>query len=64
MRIALLLLITLLPALPAWAQGGSPIRVGFASAISGPSAITGEGVIWGGTMIVEEFNARGGIMGR
>ena len=64
MRIALLVLITLLAALPAWAQGGSPIRVGFASAISGPSAITGEGVIWGGTMIVEEFNARGGIMGR
>src|SRR5437867_11241616 len=64
MRVALLLLITLLPALPAWAQGTSPIRVGFASAMSGPSAITGEGVVWGGTMIVEEINAKGGILGR
>src|SRR5207244_11996651 len=32
--------------------------------MSGPSAITGEGVVWGATMIVEETNAKGGIMGR
>ena len=63
MRIMLALLMTALVALPAWAQG-PPIRVGFASAISGPSAITGEGVVWGGTMAVEEINAKGGIMGR
>jgi branched-chain amino acid transport system substrate-binding protein len=61
MRISLALLLTALAALPAWAQ---PIRVGFASAMSGPSAITGEGVMWGATMAVEEINARGGIMGR
>lgn len=64
MRIVFALLLTVLAVVPAWAQGGPPIRVGFASAISGPSAITGEGVVWGGTMIVDEINAKGGIMGR
>jgi branched-chain amino acid transport system substrate-binding protein len=61
MRILLALLMTALTTLPVWAQ---PIRVGFASAMSGPSAITGEGVMWGATMAVEEINAKGGIMGR
>src|SRR6266581_8641934 len=61
MRIILALLMTVVAAAPAWAQ---PVRVGFASAMSGPSAITGEGVVWGATMAVEELNARGGIMGR
>ena len=64
MRTVLALLLAVLAAGPAWAQGGPPIRVGFASAMSGPSAITGEGVVWGATMIVEETNAKGGIMGR
>ena len=64
MRTVTALLLTLLATMSAWAQGGPPIRVGFASAMSGPSAITGEGVTWGGTMIVDEINARGGIMGR
>jgi branched-chain amino acid transport system substrate-binding protein len=41
-----------------------PIKVGFASAMSGPAAITGEGVRWGGTLAVEEINAKGGVMGR
>src|SRR6266481_9917088 len=61
MGIILALLMTVVAAAPAWAQ---PVRVGFASAMSGPSAITGEGVVWGATMAVEELNARGGIMGR
>ncbi|MBI1848522.1 MAG: ABC transporter substrate-binding protein [Candidatus Rokubacteria bacterium] len=64
MRIAAALLLTVMAAVPAWAQGGPPIRVGFGSAMSGPSAITGEGVVWGGTMAVDEVNAKGGIMGR
>ena len=63
MRILLALVLTAALAMPATAQD-SPIRVGFASAMSGPSAITGEGVRWAGTMVVEEINARGGIMGR
>jgi branched-chain amino acid transport system substrate-binding protein len=64
MRIALALLLTVVAVLPAGAQTPPPIRVGFSSAMSGPSAITGEGVMWAGTMVVEEINARGGIMGR
>jgi branched-chain amino acid transport system substrate-binding protein len=64
MRTTLALVLTLVTAAPVWAQGGPPIRVGFASAMSGPSAITGEGVRWGATMVVEEINARGGVAGR
>jgi branched-chain amino acid transport system substrate-binding protein len=66
MRIRLALLVALLAALPpiAAAQAPPPIRIGFASAMSGPAAITGEGVRWGGTLAVEEINAKGGIMGR
>ena len=63
MRILLALVLAAALAMPATAQD-PPIRVGFASAMSGPSAITGEGVRWAGTMVVEEINARGGIMGR
>ena len=55
----------LLAALPlAGRAQAPPIRVGFASAMSGPAAITGEGVRWGGTLAVEEINARGGVVGR
>src|SRR5512143_2893541 len=60
MKIIVTLLMMALAAAPASAQ---PIRVGFASAMSGPSAITGEGVMWGATMAVEDINAKGGIMG-
>jgi branched-chain amino acid transport system substrate-binding protein len=67
MRIALALFVALLAALPLASGAQSPappIRIGFASAMSGPAAITGEGVRWGATLAVEELNAKGGIMGR
>ncbi len=64
MRIALAVVMLALAVLPAGAQAPQPIRVGFSSAMSGPSAITGEGVMWGATMAVDEINAKGGIMGR
>jgi branched-chain amino acid transport system substrate-binding protein len=64
MRLALTLATLLLMAVSAGAQATSPIRIGFASAMSGPAAITGEGVRWGATLAVEEINARGGVMGR
>ena len=41
-----------------------PIKVGFSSAMTGPSAITGEGVKWAAQMLADEYNAKGGIMGR
>lgn len=63
MRIALALQMMLLAAAPVWAQSGPPIRIGFGSAMSGPSAITGEGVMWAGTMVVGGVNAKGGILG-
>src|SRR2546430_16740287 len=68
MRVALTLVTLLLAALSAGALSvgaqAPPIRIGFASAMSGPAAITGEGVRWGATLAVEEINAKGGIMGR
>ena len=64
MRIALAVVMLALAVLPAGAQAPQPIRVGFSSAMSGPSAITGEGVMWGATMAVDDINAKGGIMGR
>src|SRR5438094_1524078 len=68
MRVALTLVTLLVAALSAGALSvgaqAPPIRVGFASAMSGPAAITGEGVRWGGTLAVEEINAKGGIMSR
>ena len=65
MRIALVVAMLLLAALPlAGSAQAPPIRVGFASAMSGPAAITGEGVRWGATLAVEEINAKGGVMGR
>src|SRR5436190_13588962 len=68
MRLALALVTLLLAALSAGASSAGaqapPIRIGFASAMSGPGAITGEGVRWGATLAVEEINAKGGVMGR
>jgi branched-chain amino acid transport system substrate-binding protein len=67
-RLALPFVLLLLAALSAGAWSAAaqapPIRIGFASAMSGPAAITGEGVRWGATLAVEEINAKGGIMGR
>ena len=63
MRLALTLALVVLTALSAGAQA-PPIKIGFASAMSGPAAITGEGVKWGATLAIEEINARGGVMGR
>jgi len=65
MRLVLTLATLLLVALSAGAGAQAPpIRVGFASAMSGPAAITGEGVRWAAALAVEEINARGGVMGR
>ena len=63
MRYALTLALLLVMAFSAGAQA-PPIKIGFASAMSGPAAITGEGVKWGATLAVEEINAKGGVMGR
>jgi branched-chain amino acid transport system substrate-binding protein len=45
-------------------QSAPPIKVGFSSAMTGPSAITGEGVKWAAQLLVDEYNAKGGILGR
>src|SRR6266850_1887992 len=59
MRLALTLVTLLLAALSAGAFSAGaqapPIRIGFASAMSGPAAITGEGVRWGAMPVVKEI---------
>jgi branched-chain amino acid transport system substrate-binding protein len=65
MRLVVTLALVLVVALTAGAGAQAPpIKIGFASAMSGPAAITGEGVKWGATLAVEEINARGGVAGR
>jgi branched-chain amino acid transport system substrate-binding protein len=65
MRIVLALVLLVIAALPlAGGAQAPPIRIGFASAMSGPAAITGEGVRWGATIAVDDINAKGGVMGR
>jgi branched-chain amino acid transport system substrate-binding protein len=62
MRLVLTLALVALTALSAGAQS-APLKIGFASAMSGPAAITGEGVRWGAALAIDEINARGGVMG-
>ena len=65
LAVTALLALTLGAATPrALAQTPPPIKVGFASAMTGPSAITGEGVKWAAQLLADEYNAKGGIMGR
>ena len=64
MKTLLALSLAVLAAAPlAGSAEAQTIRIGFASAMSGPAAITGEGVRWGATLAVDEINAKGGIMG-
>ena len=54
----------LLGPLVAHAQAPPPVKVGFSSAMTGPSAITGEGVKWAAQMLADEYNGKGGVAGR
>ncbi|MBI2370410.1 MAG: ABC transporter substrate-binding protein, partial [Deltaproteobacteria bacterium] len=48
-------------AAPAWAQ---PLRIGVAGPLSGDQAAIGEELRNGSTIAVEEWNARGGVLGK
>ncbi|HVL57499.1 MAG TPA: ABC transporter substrate-binding protein [Burkholderiaceae bacterium] len=43
---------------------GKPIRVGFPMILSGAGALFGEPTVRGAQMLVEEVNAKGGVLGR
>ena len=53
-----------LAAMPAWAQGGEPIKIGFAMALTGPLAANGQQALLGAQIWQEETNAKGGLLGR
>jgi branched-chain amino acid transport system substrate-binding protein len=53
-----------LTALPAFAQGGAPIKIGFGMALTGPLAPNGQQALLGAQIWAEETNAKGGLLGR
>src|SRR6516225_9840902 len=53
-----------LAAMPASAQGGEPIKIGFGMALSGPLAVNGQQALLGAQIWQEETNAKGGLLGR
>jgi len=50
--------------LPAGVAAQAPIKVGFPMILSGPGALFGEPTVKGAQMLVDEVNARGGVLGR
>src|SRR5215470_15591641 len=53
-----------LAAMPASAQGGEPIKIGFGMALTGPLAANGQQALLGAQIWQEETNAKGGLLGR
>ncbi len=45
------------------ASASEPIKLGLVAAITGPSAVSGESIIRGLTIALEDINAKGGVMG-
>ncbi|HEX5959257.1 MAG TPA: ABC transporter substrate-binding protein, partial [Hyphomicrobiaceae bacterium] len=50
--------------LPALAQGGDPIKIGFGMALSGGLAVGGKAALVSYQIWAEEVNAKGGLLGR
>jgi len=50
--------------LPASAQSGEPIKIGFSMALTGPLAPNGKQALLGAKIWEEEINAKGGLLGR
>jgi branched-chain amino acid transport system substrate-binding protein len=46
------------------ARADAPIKIGLVAALSGQSALSGEGITRGLTMAINEINAAGGVLGR
>jgi branched-chain amino acid transport system substrate-binding protein len=53
-----------LAAVPAFAQGAAPIKIGFGMALTGPLAPNGQQALLGSQIWAEEINAKGGLLGR
>jgi branched-chain amino acid transport system substrate-binding protein len=49
---------------PRRARAEGPIKIGLVAALSGQSALSGEGITRGLTMAINEINAAGGVLGR
>jgi branched-chain amino acid transport system substrate-binding protein len=48
----------------AFAQGATPIKIGFGMALTGPLAANGKQALLGAKIWAEEVNAKGGLLGR
>ena len=53
-----------LSAWPQRARADGPIKIGLVAALSGQSALSGEGITRGLTMAINEINAASGVLGR
>jgi branched-chain amino acid transport system substrate-binding protein len=62
--IGVALLSPALAAMPAFAQGKAPIKIGFSMALTGPLAPNGKQAVLGAQIWAEEVNAKGGLLGR
>ena len=51
-------------AAPLTAQAADPIKIGMPMVLSGPGALFGEPTLKGAQMLVDEVNAKGGVLGR
>ena len=50
--------------IPAAAQSGEPIKIGFSMSLTGPLAANGKQALLGQKIWEEETNAKGGLLGR
>lgn len=53
-----------LPSLPALAQSGEPIRIGYGMALTGPLSANGKSALLAQKIWEEDINAKGGLLGR
>ena len=58
------LAITAAFSIPAAAQVQEPLKLGLVAAMSGQSAKSGEAIVRGLTVAIDEINAKGGLLGR
>ncbi len=63
-RVILVALLTLGLLVPSAADAQKPIKVGMPMPLSGPAALFGDPATKGAQMLVDELNAKGGVLGR
>lgn len=63
-RLLVVMAVAVALATPLAVQAANPIKVGMPMVLSGPGALFGEPTLKGAQMLVDEVNAKGGVLGR